>query len=82
MTKDHDKAAKDLEREGKDASGDKAKFYREAERLVKDKKLQQTLEELSNDPSGRERFKQDPAGFLKGKGVAVPANARVEYSDE
>ena len=82
MTKDHDKAAKDLDQEAKKATGEQARFYREAERLVKDKKLQQTVEELSNDPAGRERFKQDPMGFLKGKGVTVPADARVEYTDE
>ena len=82
MTKDHDKAAKDLEREAQNATGERANFYKEANRLVKDKKVQQAMEELSNDPAARERFKQDPQGYLRGKGVPIPADARVEYTEE
>lgn len=82
VTKDHDKAAKDLEREAQNATGEKANFLREANRLVKDKKVQQAMEELSADEAARERFKQDPQGYLRGKGVDLPADARVEYSEE
>ena len=82
MTKDHEKAAKDLEREAQNATGDRAKFFKEANRLVKDRQLQQTMEELSNDSNARERFKQDPEGYLRGKGVSIPADARVEYTEE
>jgi hypothetical protein len=78
--KDHGQVAAELEREAEQASGDKAKFLREAARLVRNPKLQQAVQELGNDPAARDKAKKNPKEFIKGKGVNLPADFEVEVT--
>ena len=78
--KDHEQVAKELEREAEQASGDKAKFLREAARLMRNPKLQQAVQDLGNDSAAREKAKQNPKEYMKGKGVDLPADFQVEVT--
>ena len=79
--KDHAQAARELEEQANSASGDQAKFYREAARLVRNPQLQKALDELGANPSARGQAKQNPKAYLKGKGVDLPDELQVDVTE-
>lgn len=52
-------------------------------RLATDQKMEQATDDLFDDrDNARQKAKQDPAGFLRSKGVNVPEGAEVTYQEQ
>ena len=66
MKEEHKKAAQEL---------------KAAAELANDAKLQDALAALEDDETARTKAKQDPEGYLKGKGIKLPPGAKVTYEE-
>lgn len=60
-----------------------ARALEQLSRLASDSKMDEATDDLYDDrDNARSKAKQDPAGFLRSKGVRLPDGARVEWHDE
>lgn len=66
----------------KDQHRKAAQELKAAADLANDEKLQDALAALEDDDNARKRAKQDPEGYLKEKGVKLPAGAKVTFDEE
>ncbi len=52
-------------------------------RLATDPKMDKATDDLFDDrDNARQKAKQDPAGFLRSKGVDIPEGAKVTYEEQ